>query len=109
MGEDRVGHTPKDETVNLKIGNAFDVVRERTQTDFQKIAPNVYEMEFDHTAEPQNDSVTVEVNEPVGEAFWRILQSSHKYTKTAAFAAQFMVPVPAGGEAVLKYRIRVTV
>ena len=29
VGEDRIDHTPKDETLNLKIGNAFDVVCER--------------------------------------------------------------------------------
>jgi hypothetical protein len=35
-----------------------------------------------------------------------MLSSSYKYTKTAAFAAQFDVPVKANGESVLKYRIR---
>ncbi len=47
VGEDRIDHTPKDETLNLKIGNAFDVVAERKQTDFQKIASNVYEVEYE--------------------------------------------------------------
>jgi hypothetical protein len=45
VGEDRINHTPKNETLNLKIGNAFDVVCERKQTDFQKIASGVYEVE----------------------------------------------------------------
>ena len=49
VGEDRIDHTPKDETLNLKIGNAFDVVCERKQTDFQKIATNVYEVEYEIT------------------------------------------------------------
>ena len=49
VGEDRIDHTPKDETLNLKIGNAFDVVCERKQTDFQKIAGNVYEVEYEIT------------------------------------------------------------
>src|SRR4029078_6225367 len=44
--EDRIGHTPKDEELNLKIGNAFDVTCERNQTDFEKIAANVYELEY---------------------------------------------------------------
>jgi hypothetical protein len=108
VGEDRINHTPKDETINLKIGNAFDVVAERKQTDFQKIATNVYEMEFEitlrnHKAIP----VTVEINEPVGGT-WQILRSTYNYTKTAAFAAQFMVPVAVDGTSVLRYRIRVT-
>jgi hypothetical protein len=107
VGEDRIGHTPKDEILNLKIGNAFDVVAERKQTDFQKIASNVYEMAFEvvlrnHKTTP----ITVEVNEPIGGT-WRILQSTHEGSKTDAWAAQFMVPVAAGGDATLRYRVRV--
>jgi len=50
--------------------------------------------------------ISVEVNEPIG-GDWTMLRSSHKWTKTAAFAAAFDVPVEAGGEAVLTYRVRV--
>ena len=46
VGEDRIMHTPKDETLNLKIGHAFDVVAERKQTDFRRITDNVFEVEF---------------------------------------------------------------
>ena len=49
VGEDRIMHTPKDETLNVKIGNAFDVVCERNQIDFEKIASNVYEFEYEIT------------------------------------------------------------
>src|SRR5712671_4504535 len=49
VGEDRIAHTPKDEALNLKIGNAFDVVAERKQIDFEKIASNVYEVEYQVT------------------------------------------------------------
>ena len=108
VGEDRIVHTPKDEVLNLKIGNAFDVVCERSQMDFDKIAPNVYEVEYAITLRNRKTTpITVEVNEPVGAATWRMLHSTHKWTKTAAFAAQFMVPVEAGAEQVLKFRIRV--
>jgi hypothetical protein len=37
-----------------------------------------------------------------------MIRSSHDATKTAAWAAQFAVPVEAEGTAVLKYRVRVT-
>ena len=57
VGEDRIDHTPKDETLNLKIGNAFDVVAERKQIDFEKIASNVYEVEYEVVAaQPQDDA-----------------------------------------------------
>lgn len=108
VGEDRITHTPKDETLNLKIGNAFDVVCERNQVDFEKIASNVYEFEYAITLRNHKaTSVTVEVNEPIGGT-WRMVRSSIEWAKTAAWAAQFHVPVAADGTTVLKYRVRVT-
>jgi hypothetical protein len=108
VGEDRIAHTPKDETLKLKIGNAFDVVCERNQIDFEKIAASVYEIEYEITLRNHKGTpVSVEVNEPIGGT-WRMLRSSHEWQKTAAWAAQFAVPVAANGTAVLKYRVRVT-
>jgi hypothetical protein len=108
IGEDRIDHTPKDETVTVHIGNAFDIIAERKQTDFKKIANNVYEMEFEITLRNHKDTpITVEANEPIGGS-WEMLSSSYKFTKTAAFAAQFQVPVDKNGTSVLKYRVRVT-
>jgi len=106
IGEDRIGHTPKDEFINVKIGNAFDVVCEHKQTDYKSIAAHVWEMEFEITLRNHKDTpVTVQVNEPIG-GDWEMLSSSYKYTKTSAWAAQFDVPVKANGESVLTYRIR---
>ncbi|MGA2607831.1 MAG: DUF4139 domain-containing protein [Terriglobia bacterium] len=106
IGEDRIGHTPKDETLDLHIGNAFDVVAERKQTDF-KAYGRAFEFAFEislrnHKPEP----ITVVVNEPIG-GDWTMLDSNYKYEKTAAFAAQFTVAVAANAESVLKYRVRV--
>ena len=108
VGEDRIGHTPKDETINLKIGNAFDIVCERKQVDFERIANDVYEFGYQVTLRNHKDiAVTVEVNEPIGGS-WRMLNSTHPFEKTAAFAAQFKVPVAANGTSTLDYRVRVT-
>lgn len=107
IGEDRIDHTPKDETLDLLIGNAFDIVAERKQTDFKSWGPRTYEMAFEialrnHKTEP----VTVLVNEPIG-GDWTMIDSTYKHEKTAAFAARFTVPVAANGESLLKYRVRV--
>ena len=108
VGEDRINHTPKDETINIKIGNAFDVVSERKQTDFRKISSNVYESEYEVTVRNHKaTAISVEVNEPIGGT-WDMLRSSHQWTKTAAWASQFIVPVAPDGTGVLKYRVRVT-
>ena len=107
IGEDRIDHTPKDETVSLHIGNAFDVVAERKQTDYQRLSSRVAEVEYEvslrnHKTEP----ITVYVNEPIG-GDWTMLNSTFQFEKTAAFAARFTVPVAADGEALLKYRVRI--
>ena len=108
VGEDRINHTPKDETINIKIGNAFDVVCERKQTDFRKIATGVYELEYEITLRNHKaNAIAVEVNEPIGGT-WQMLRSSHEWTKTDAWASQFRVPVERDGTAVLNYRVRVT-
>jgi hypothetical protein len=106
-GEDRIDHTPKDEYVNIHIGNAFDVVAEHKQTDYKRIDTHTWEMEFEVTLRNHKDApVIVQVNEPIG-GDWEMLSSpTYKYTKTAAFAAQFIVPVAKDGTSVLKYRIR---
>ena len=106
VGEDHIDHTPKDETVTVHIGNAFDVIAERKQTDYKRIDTHVWEMEFEITLRNHKDTpITVEVNEPIG-GDWDMLSSTYKFTKTAAWAAQFKVPVDKNGTAVLKYRIR---
>ena len=106
-GEDRIGHTPKDEEVSLHTGNAFDIVAERKQTDYRNLASNLYEMEYEVTLRNHKTTpITVEVNEPIG-GDWQMLSSTFPATKTAAFAAQFKVPVPRDGTSVLRYRVRV--
>jgi hypothetical protein len=108
VGEDRIMHTPKDETLNIKIGNAFDVVCERKQTDYLRISANVYEMEYEVTLRNHKAAaINIEVNEPIGGS-WRMIRSSHEWAKTEAWAAKFDVPVAQDGTAVLKYRVRVT-
>jgi len=106
IGEDRIGHTPKDETLDLHIGNAFDVVAERKQTDFRSFG-RAFELAFEISLRNHKpDPITVIVNEPIG-GDWTMLDANYKYEKTAAFAAQFQVPVAANAESVVKYRVRV--
>jgi hypothetical protein len=106
-GEDHIDHTPKDETISLHIGNAFDIVAERKQSDYRKLSDRLYEFEYEITLRNHKDApITIEVNEPIG-GDWEMVNSTYKFTKTAAFAAQFQVPVDKDGTSVLKYRVRV--
>ena len=107
VGEDHIDHTPKDETLSLHIGNAFDIVAERKQTDCRKLSDRLFEFEYEITLRNHKDApITVEVNEPIG-GDWEMVSSTYKFDKTAAFAAQFQVPVEKDGTSVLRYRVRV--
>jgi hypothetical protein len=107
IGEDKIDHTPKDEDVRVKVGDAFDIVAERKQTDYKVIARNVYEYAYEIKIRNHKDGpVTVVVNEPIG-GDWEMVSSTFEAKKSAAFAAQFNVPVAKDGEATLSYRVRV--
>ena len=107
IGEDHIDHAPKDEDVRVKVGDAFDIVAERKQTDYKVIARNVYEYAYEIKIRNHKDGpINVIVNEPIG-GDWEMLSSSFEAKKTAAFAAQFNVPVAKDGEATLTYRVRV--
>jgi len=108
IGEDRIDHTPKDEDVRVKVGDAFDIVAERKQTDYRVVVSgHMYEYAYEIKIRNHKDGpVTVVVNEPIG-GDWEMVASTCKAEKTAAFAAQFQVPVAKDGEATLAYRVRV--
>src|SRR5882724_8204772 len=107
IGEDWIDHTPKDERVKIKMGNAFDLVGERTQKDFRKLASNLYEVEWEialrnHKSEAQ----TVTVIEPV-PGDWQVVTSSHTYEKIQAHTLKYQIPVPKEGATKLAYRVRI--
>jgi len=106
IGEDGVDHTPKDEKVRIRLGEAFDVVGSRKQTDWKKVASDSYEAAFEITLRNhKQEDVAVRVIEPV-PGDWKMLSSSHEYTKGEAFAAEFLLPVKKDGETKLTYRVR---
>jgi hypothetical protein len=106
-GEDSITHTPKDETLRIYVGNAFDVVCERKETDYKRLASDLYELEYQITLRNHKDSaVTVEVREPVG-GDWEVENSNYKWTKLDSSTIGFEIPVDKDGTATLDYRARV--
>ncbi len=112
IGEDRIDHTPENETVRLKLGDAFDVTANRKQTDFRKLGGDSrYNYRFESAYEIQlknakDEAVTVVVAEPV-PGDWQVLHESHKHSKAAADTALWKIRVPARGETLLTYRVEV--
>ena len=111
VGEDRIDHTPSDETVRLRLGLAFDITAERVQTDYRRLPGRTKEEQVFETAfriavrNAKEEAVTVKVREPV-PGDWTLVEESHPHTRTAAHTAEWSLPVPARGETVLTYRVR---
>jgi hypothetical protein len=107
IGEDAIEHTPKDEEVKLKIGKAFDIVAERKQTDYRKIASNIVETEWNVILRNHKDEdVVVSLLEPM-QGDWQILESSHPYQKKDAFTVRYDIQVPKDKEVTVIYRTRI--
>ena len=108
VGEDKIDHTPKDETIKIKMGEAFDVVGERTQMDWKKIARNVYEAEWEISIRNhKEEDAQVQVIEPI-PGDWVVLKSSHTYEKIEAHTLKYTVNVPKDKEVKISYRVRMT-
>jgi hypothetical protein len=107
LGEDQIDHTPRDEKVRVRVGDAFDVVGERRQTDYKVISSCKSESAWQIDLRNHKDAkVDVDVIEPA-DGDWEIVSSSQKAVKEDAHTFSFSVPVPANGSARVEYRVRV--
>jgi hypothetical protein len=107
VGEDRIDHTPKNEKVRLKLGEAFDVTADKKQTDFRARGSHMYESAYEIVLRnAKKEAVTVVVREPV-PADWTMLEETQKHAKVASGTAEWRVKVPAEGRTDLKYRVLV--
>jgi hypothetical protein len=108
IGEDSIDHTPEDETIRVKMGDAFDVVAERVQTSFEVVSSgHLYRSAYKVTLRNHKDeNITVSVVDML-PGDWTITQSSHKYEKETANRVRFDVPVAAKGNAELTYTVEV--
>ncbi len=109
IGEDTIDHTPKDEQIRLYIGDAFDIVGERVQTNF-RIDTDKRFMEESYKITLRNhkdEDIEVRVTEHMFRwSQWEILEESLKHEKLDAQTIEFRVPVEASGEATVTYTVR---
>ncbi len=106
IGEDRIDHTPRDEDLSLKTGNAFDVVAERKVMDTQRISSTVRQQMYEvEVRNRKDDAVDVVVREHFyGD--WRIVTESMNGTKIDANTHEWVVPAGAGEEVKMSYTVR---
>jgi len=107
IGEDNIEHTPKDEDVTLKVGEAFDVVAERKQIDYRQLTTRLHETEWEVTLKNhKEEDIVVTLIEPV-YGNWRVTYNSHDYIKEDAFTLKFNVKVAKDEEVKVRYRLQV--
>lgn len=111
IGEDVIDHTPKDETILIKLGQAFDVVGGRTQTDFS----------VDQRAHVMTETIEITLrnhkDEPVDVIAkenlyrwtnWQITKSSHDFEKQDSRTIHFPVTIKKDGEVTITYTVKYT-
>jgi hypothetical protein len=107
IGEDSIDHTPRDERVRIKMGDAFDVVGDRKQTDYKVFGDCVAESAWEIALRNHKDTAeTVQDFEPIG-GDWTILSSSQPSKKEDASTFSFTSTIPARGSMKITYRVRV--
>lgn len=109
IGEDTLDHTPKDETVRLTLGEAFDVAGERTQVDFQVDAgrKTMTETIRINVRNRKDEPVTLKVADFMSRwSGWTITANSDGYQKVDASTIHFPVTLQAGEEKVIEYTVR---
>jgi hypothetical protein len=112
IGEDNIDHTPKNETVRLKLGESFDITANKKQIDFKTMprpakGNSMHESAYEIILKnAKKERVTITVQEPI-PADWRILKESHPSQKATSNTAVWKIDVPAEGKVNLTYRVQV--
>jgi hypothetical protein len=112
IGEDNIDHTPKNEDVRLKLGDAFDITANKKQTNFEKRnAYGKYSYAYESTYEVEiknakSEAVNVVVREPV-PGDWKMLEQSHPFKKVASGTAEWSIEIPPEGSTTLEYTVLV--
>ena len=112
VGEDRIDHTPKNEEIKLKLGDAFDITADKKQTNFKKAAAigkysQAYIASFEIILKnAKEEEVEVVVREPI-PGDWKMQKESHQHEKVASGTAEWKIKVPAEGKATLIYDVLV--
>ncbi len=105
IGEDSIDHTPKDETLRISLGQAFDIVGERKQMDFNLLS-QWYEYSWEvELRNHKDEDITVTVVERTS-GDWDIVRENVDHVKESNNLIKWRVPVKANDEAKLTYTIR---
>ena len=88
------------------MGEAFDVVGERTQTDYKRLGDNLFEVAFEVSLRNhKKEDIKVWIEEPI-PGDWEMLSNTHSFEKVRSNLIRFDIPVAKDKEVKVRYRIR---
>src|SRR5256885_12930479 len=108
VGENTIDHTPKDETIRVYTGNAFDVVGERKRTNYhvdssQRWMDETFEIRLRNH---KKDPIDVRAVEHLYRwTNWKLAQQSADFKKKDAQTIEFPITVAPNGEQVITYTV----
>ena len=112
IGEDRIDHTPKGEDVTLMMGEAFDLVGERKQTATKRLGDDVWRESYEITLRNHKEDQAVEIHviEHLNRwTNWEIIQASPEdFSQLNSYTIEWVIEVPAQGEAMVSYTVEYT-
>ncbi|MGM0507702.1 MAG: DUF4139 domain-containing protein [Fusobacteriota bacterium] len=107
VGEDRIDHTPKDKSIKLNIGTAFDIEGDLKQKDYDKLNRNLNEKEMEYTFKNHKDEdAQIQVEHNLN-GDWEIINTSDEYQKESNQKVLFDIEVPANETKKINFRYRV--
>jgi hypothetical protein len=107
IGEDSIDHTPRDEPIEIELGESFDVVGDRRQASWKVLGKCSGESAWQVELRNHKDAAArVEVLEPAN-ADYEVIESSHPVLRRDAKSFAFEIDVPARGSVKVTYRVRV--
>lgn len=106
IGEDMIDHTPRNEMIKLKVGEAFDVLANEIEKESIKISDNVREVTYQITLKNRKEeNINIEVEKFLGWN-WTMLSSTYDHTKKDARTVLFNVPVKKNSNSILEFKVR---
>jgi len=105
VGEDQIDHTPKDEELKLYVGDAFDIVGEKTVTDHKQGDRWSQDSVKDEIRNHKDEDIKVLVREHLNMGQWELTAKSMEFKKVDANTIEFELAVPKNGKAEVTYTV----
>jgi len=106
IGEDQIDHTPKDESIKLCIGKAFDITYEYNEVDRKKVG-GFEHYKYECIIHNHKETEVEIIFEPYVWGVWEMVASSHDYTKRTATQLEYQIKVAANNEILVRFEYKI--